>query len=68
MANADEQVGVVVVNRDEREVAFELGIDGGNGRDEIAGVVPLDQVRDDLGVGLGAERCPSATSASLSSR
>ena len=44
-----------MVDRDEREVALELAVGGLDRLDEVAVVVALDQVRDDLGVGLGAE-------------
>jgi hypothetical protein len=52
---ADEQVRVVVVDDDERKVPLEVPIRRADGLDEVALVVPLDQVDDDLGVGLGAE-------------
>ncbi len=52
---ADEQVRVVVVDRDEGEVPFELRVRGAHSVDEVALVVALDQVDDDLGVRLGAE-------------
>ena len=55
-ANADEQVGMIVVDHDDREVAFEQRIDARERRGEIAVVLALEQVHDDLGVGLGAER------------
>src|SRR5206468_6144334 len=55
-ARADEQVGMVVVDDDEREVALELAVCGAHGSDQVAGVMTLDQMRDDLGVGLRAER------------
>ena len=51
----DEQVGMVGVDDDEREVALQLGEGPGNRLDEVAGVVALDQVRDRLGVGLRGE-------------
>ena len=46
---------MVAVDDDEREVALQLvvGLDDGVG--QVAVVVALDQVRDGLGVGLGAE-------------
>ena len=53
---ADEQIGMAVVNDDERVVAFELAIRGPHGLDQVAGVVPLDEVRNNLSVRLGAER------------
>ena len=55
MARADEQAGVVAVDRDEREVALELAVGAPDGLDEVAVVVLLDQVRDRLGVGLRRE-------------
>ena len=54
----DEDVGVVVVDDDEGEVPFELGERALDRLREIAVVVALDQVRDGLRVGLGAERVP----------
>jgi hypothetical protein len=59
---------VVVVDGDEREVPLELRERQANGLDEIALVVPLDQVRDGLGVGLGGERVPVGDEALVSSR
>ena len=56
MADADEEVGVVVVDGDDREVALELRVDALDGLGEIAVVLLLEQVDDDLGVGLGGER------------
>ncbi len=55
LASADEQVGMLGVHGDERVVAAKIGEGGANGGGEIALVVALDQVGDDLGVGLGAE-------------
>ena len=55
MANADEHVGLVVVDGDDREVALELQIDARQRPREIALVLLLEQVDDDLGVGLGRE-------------
>ena len=46
---------MAVVNDDERVVAFELAVGGGDGLREVAVVVPLDEVDDDLRVGLGGE-------------
>ena len=56
MSDADEQVGLVVVDRDDREVPFELRVDAAERLREIAVVLLLEQVDDDLGVGLGRER------------
>ena len=67
-ARADEQVGVVVVDRDEREVPLELGARLPDGLDEVAVVVVLDQVRDGLRVGLGAELVAVVLEAARSSR
>ena len=53
-ARADEHVGMVAVDDDEGEVALELGVGRAHGLGEVALVVALDEVRDDLGVGLGA--------------
>ena len=67
--HADEQPGVVVVDRDEREVALELREGEPHGLDEITLVVLLDEMRDRLGVGLGGERrARRRASRSLSSR
>ena len=55
LAGADEQVGVVDVHRDERVVAAQVAEGGADGRGQVAVVVALDQVGDDLGVGLGGE-------------
>ena len=52
---SDEHAGVVAMDRDEGEVALELGVRASHGLDEVALVVLLDQVRDGLGVGLGRE-------------
>ena len=52
---ADEQLRVLAVEDDEREVPFQLGVGGAHRRDEVALVVALDEVRDDLGVRLGRE-------------
>ena len=54
VAHADELVRMVVVDDDEREVPLEPRVDGAHGLDEVAVVGVLEQVRDDLGVGLGA--------------
>ena len=56
MADADEQVGMVVVDRDDREVALELRVDARERLREVAVVLLLEQVDDDFGVGLGRER------------
>ena len=45
---------MVAVDDDEREVAFELLVGGADGRGQIAVVVLLEEVDDDLGVRLGA--------------
>jgi hypothetical protein len=52
---AHEELGMVVVDHDEGEVALELAIRPLDRLGEIAVVVPLDQMGDHLGVGLGAE-------------
>ncbi len=46
---------MVDVRHDEGEVTFELAVCGAYCLDEIARVVALDEMRHDLGVGLGAE-------------
>ena len=55
-ADADEPVGLVVVDHDEGEVAVEPAVDGADGLEQVAVVDGLEQVRDHLGVGLGARR------------
>ena len=60
VANADEHVGMVVVDRDDREVALELRIDARERLREVAVVLLLEQVDDDFGVGLGGERVAGA--------
>ena len=55
MPRTDEQLRVLAVEDDEREVPLQLGVGGAHRGDEIALVVPLDEVRDHLGVGLGRE-------------
>src|SRR6266540_3396210 len=54
-AHADEQVGMVVVDRDDREVALELRVDAAQRLGELALVLALEQVDDHLGVGLRVE-------------
>ena len=49
---------MVAVDDDEREVPFQLVVGLAHGRGEVALVVPLDEVDDDLRVGLGMERVP----------
>ena len=51
----DEQLRVLTVEDDEREVPFQLGVGGAHRGDEVALVVALDEVRDDLGVRLRRE-------------
>ena len=58
--HADEAVGLVVVDDDEREVAVEALVHRADGLDEVAVVGRLEQVRDHLGVGLGAEDVAAA--------
>ena len=58
LTRANELAGMVVVDDGEREVPFELLVGGENGLAEVAAVVALDEVRDDLGVGLGPEDVP----------
>jgi hypothetical protein len=55
VAGRDEQVGVVVVDDDEGEVALQLVVRASDRLGEVAVVVALDQVDDGLGVGLRAE-------------
>ena len=56
VARCDEQVGMVVVDDDEREVPLELAERAPDRLCEVSLVVALDQVRHRLGVGLGRER------------
>ena len=56
VAHAGEQVGLVVMDGDDREVPFELRIDAAERPREVAVVLLLEQVDDRLGVGLGGER------------
>jgi hypothetical protein len=56
LAGADERARLVGRHRDERVVALELGVGGAHGLAEAAERhVVGDEVRDDLGVGLGGE-------------
>ena len=43
------------VQDDEGEVPLQLGVRGAHRLDEVALVVPFDEVADHLGVGLGRE-------------
>ncbi len=52
---ADEQVRVLLVDDNEREVALELLVDDADGVEQVAPVVALDEVRDHLGVRLRRE-------------
>jgi hypothetical protein len=47
---------MVAVNDDEREMALQLRVRLAHGLDEVACVVPLDEVNDDFGVGLRGKR------------
>ena len=49
---------MIGVHGDEGVVAAEIGEGGADGEGQVALVVTLDQVGDDLGVGLGAELVP----------
>ena len=60
VADADEQVGMVVVDRDDREVALEQRIDAREGLREIAVVLLFEEMDDDFGVGLGGESVAAA--------
>ena len=55
LTSADEDLGVVGVHRDEGVVTAQVGEGGAHGEGQVAFVVTLDQVGDDLGIGLGAE-------------
>ena len=55
LSRADEEAGMVVVDRDECEVPLELGEGETHRLDEVSLVVALDEMRHRLGVGLGAE-------------
>ena len=59
---------MVVMDDDEGEVALELREREAHGLDEVALVVALDEVRDGLGVRLGAEGVPLGDEARVSSR
>jgi hypothetical protein len=54
-ARTDEQVRVIVMDHDEREVAFEHGVCLLHRANKVTVVVTLDEVRDDLGVRLRTE-------------
>ncbi len=56
MPDADEHVGLVVVDGDDREVALELRVHADERLHEIALVRFLEEVNHDLGVRLGRER------------
>ena len=56
VAHTDEHVGLVVVDRDDREMALEQRIDARERLREVALVLLLEQVDDNLGVGLGRQR------------
>ena len=58
LAGRDQRVRVVGVHGDERVMTAELGEGGAHRLGQVALVVALDQVGDDLGVGLGAELVP----------
>ena len=55
LTRCDEAVGVLGVHGDEGVMAAELAEGGADRVGQVAAVVLLDQVGDDLGVGLGAE-------------
>jgi hypothetical protein len=55
MPDPDEVVRVIVVDHDEREMALEPRVRGAHSRNQITVVRFLEQVRDDFGVGFGAE-------------
>ena len=57
-AGADEHPRMRAVRNDEREMPFELDVGGTHSLDEVAGVVALDEVGDDLCVRLGGEVVP----------
>jgi len=57
-ARSDQHLGVVSVDDDEGEVPLELGVRLAHSIDEVAVVMALDEMRDDLGVGLGREGVP----------
>ena len=54
-AHPDQPVRLVTVDHDEGEMALQAAVHGAHGSEKIAVVDGLEQVRDDLGVGLGAE-------------
>ena len=54
----DEQLRMLAVEDDEREMPLEFGVRRAHRRDEVAFVVTLHEVRDHLGVRLGRELVP----------
>ena len=58
VAHADELARMVAMDDDEGEVALETLVGDSDSFDEIALIGVLDQVRDDFGVRLRAERVP----------
>ena len=58
MADAGEQIGLIVVDRDDREMSLQLRVHPDEGLREIAVVLLLEQMDDDLGIGLRTERVP----------
>ena len=58
LSRGDERVGMIGVHGRERVVAAQLGERRSHRLGQVALVVALDQVGDDLGVGLGAEPMP----------
>ncbi len=55
LPGGDERMRVLAMQRDEGVVPAQVAEGRAHGRSEVSVVVPLDQVRDDLGVGLRAE-------------
>ena len=51
-ARADEHARMVTVDDDEGEMTLEFLVCGAHGLDEVARVMALDKVCDDLGIGL----------------
>jgi hypothetical protein len=58
MTHSDQVARMVVMDHNECEVALEPAVRGAHSCDEIAAVRLLEQVRDHLGVRLGAECVP----------
>ena len=58
MAGTHEEIGVVVMDHDERKVPLEQAVHGAHGLEEITVVVLLDQVHDHFRIRLRGEAMP----------